>query len=136
MVSSLQLGHLSFVRVQDLLSSGSKPGDLSDLSEAEYLVNAPITRKEFLSTDIGNYDAEALIKSDESARRTYCGYLRFHRLDLEGREALIMKQSGGQEVEQASLSRRTCKKLLGTIAKRIMENAAVRIYFQPPTPYE
>lgn len=129
MVSSLHLRHISFVRVQDLLLSGSEPSDSSDLSEAEYLINAPRTREEFLSTDIGNYDADALIKSDENARRTYCGYLRFHRLDLEGREALIMKQSSGQEVDQASLSHRSRKKLLGTIAKRIMENAAVRIYF-------
>src|ERR1700733_9271677 len=60
MVSSFQLHHISFLRVQHLLSNDRKSsGDTSDLSEAKYLFNAPITGEEFLSTDIGNFDADA-----------------------------------------------------------------------------
>lgn len=134
MVSSLQLRHISFVRVQGLLSGRRKSSYLSDLSEAEYLFNAPITREQFLSTDIGNYDAEAHIKSDEGALRTYRGYLRFLKLDLEGRDAQVLKKSSGNQAEQAYLSRKTREKLLSTIAKRMMGNRAVRMCFQPPAP--
>jgi len=91
MVSSFQLDHISFFRVRDLLSNDRKSSDTSDLSEAEYLVDAPITRDKFLSTDIGNHDAEAHMKSDEGVRRMYHAYMRsLIKLDLS------LEEQGGE----------------------------------------
>ena len=130
MVSTFQLNHISVLRVRDLLSIDHKSGDRHDLTEAEYLVNAPITRQEFLLTDIGKYDAEAHMKSDEGVRRTYHGYMRsLIRLDLQGlgaQEGQTPESTGGHQAEQAHLSRKARKKVLSTIAKRMMSNGAVR----------
>jgi hypothetical protein len=113
MATSFRLRHISFVRVQDLLSS--KSGDLNDWSESEYLANAPITREEFLSTKTGDCNAEARIESDEGALRM----AQSLELDLEGREAQILKNSeheGGQT---------TPEQLREVIAKRMIGDGAV-----------
>jgi len=133
MASLFRLRHISFVRVRDLLPSGHGSDDLHDLNEDEHLVNAPITREEFLSTDIGNYNAEAHVKFDEDALRKYRGYLRSLKLDLEGREAQMWQKFSGHEARQTNLSRKTRDKLVSATADRMMENGAVRTCFQSPT---
>jgi pyoverdine/dityrosine biosynthesis protein Dit1 len=125
MVSTFQLNHISLLRVRDLLST-----DHSDLTEAEYLIDAPNTRQEFLLTDIGKYDAEAHVKSDEVVRRTYHGYMRsLIKLDLQdlgAQEGQTLENTDAHEAEQAYLSRKARKKILSAIAKRMMSNGAVR----------
>jgi len=133
MVSSFQLDHISFLRVRDLLSNDRKSGGTSDLSEAEYLADAPITREEFLSTNVGNHDAEAHMKSNEAVRHTYHAYMRsLMRSELEGQESeegQTPGTTGRNEADQANLSREEAREQrLSGIAKRMMSNGAVRLH--------
>ena len=131
-VKDLKLSHIRFVRVQELISNKHKTGDIVDMSEADYLVQAPKTREEFLATDIGNWDVEEQLKTDEGTLRTYRGYLRFLKLDLEDRNNLPVED----DKEGASfqgLSRKAKEKIIGGIAKKMMGNGAVSIVISMTT---
>ena len=87
MVKDLKLTHIVFVRVQELPSNNHATGDIVDMNEDDYLVRSPKTREEFLATDIGNWDVEEQLKTDEGILRTYRGYLRFLKLDLKSHKS-------------------------------------------------
>ena len=126
MVKDLKLSHINFVRVQELISNKHQSGDIVDMSEDDYVVQAPKTRKAFLATDIGNWDVEEQIKTDEGTLRTYRGYLRFLKLDLENQEHLAADdEKGGASFR--GLSRKAKDKAIGNIAKKMMSNGAVSV---------
>ena len=125
-VKDLKLSHIRFVRVQELISNNHKTGDIVDMSETDYLVQAPKTREEFLGTDIGNWDVEEQLKTDEGTLRTYRGYLRFLKLDLEDRNNLPV-ENDKEGASFQGLSRKAKEKIIGNIAKKMMGNGAVSI---------
>jgi hypothetical protein len=126
MVKDLKLTHIAFVRVQDLISSKDKTGDIVDMSEDDYVVQAPKTREAFLATDIDNWNVEEQIKTDEGTLRTYRGYLRFLKLDLEDRQTLPL-DNAKEGASFRGLSRKAKEKIIGNIAKKMMGNGAVSI---------
>ena len=126
MVKDLKLSHINFVRVQELISNKHQTGDIVDMSEDDYVVQAPKTREAFLATDIGNWDVEEQIKTDEGTLRTYRGYLRFLKLDLESQQHLgVEGDKGGPSFQR--LSRKAKEKVIGNIAKEMMGNGAVSV---------
>jgi len=126
MVKDLKLKHIAFVRVQELVSSKEKTGDIVDMSEDDYVVQAPKTREAFLATDIDNRNIEEQIKTDEGTLRTYRGYLRFLKLDLEDRQTLPL-DNDKEGASFRGLSRKAKEKIIGNIAKKMMGNGAVSI---------
>jgi len=83
MIKDLGLSHISFVRVQNLLSGSGTADNTDDMTEGEYFVEAPQFRQSLSTIDIGNWNVEEQIKTDEGTLRTYCGYVRFIELDIE-----------------------------------------------------
>ncbi|KAF8310285.1 hypothetical protein DL93DRAFT_2157882 [Clavulina sp. PMI_390] len=128
-VRRIGLSHIRFVRMRDLLRPDqiALAKDSEDISEEEYVAEAPPTRAAFLSTDIGAYDVDEHIKSDVGVLRTYQGYMKFLQLDLERPE----KSRTPSPVSDSSSSgssgptgRRHWKKNIGTIAKNMLANGA------------
>ncbi len=122
LVSSLALTHISFVRVRDLLSEDFDPVTYSrhDMTEEEYVESASPTRETFLATNIGAYDVNEHIKNDEGALRTYRGYLRFLKLDLNCSHLNYDDKECG-----VKSSRRKQEKAISVIAKAMMGNGSV-----------
>ena len=131
MVKDLKLTHIVFVRVQELLANNHATGDIVDMNEDDYLVRAPKTREEFLATDIGNWDVEEQLKTDEGTLRTYRGYLRFLKLDLEERQNLPAENET-EGLSFKGLSRKAREKVIGGIAKKMMGNGAVSYHPELP----
>lgn len=136
LVKGLGLSHIRFVRIQDLLPIAATKTfrtdvqthpPMGDLSECDYVANAPETRRAFLSVDIGNFNPDHDIKSDEGILRTYQGYLRFLKLDLEESQMFIKPKgshvSGNDS--PARVSRRERERITSRIAKQMMNNGAV-----------
>lgn len=127
--NELQLSHIDFVSVQDLLPSfpGRSYRGPAAQAEAEYLANAPRVREAFLSMDVGAYDADEHMKSDEGAVTTYRGYLRFLKLDLDGSDRFLKSSSAndaaglaGASQGSGRLSRKAREKQITIIARQMM----------------
>ncbi|KAF8320660.1 hypothetical protein DL93DRAFT_2224393 [Clavulina sp. PMI_390] len=122
MTSDLGLIHLKFARVKDLLQKSriSSSGHVAEqLSEEEYCALAAATRKEFLESSCAlESTPDNMITSDEGTLRTYRGYLRFLQLDL--RDSSL--HGDGRVI--GSLSRRERERIIGSIAKEMIENGA------------
>ncbi|KAF8322303.1 hypothetical protein DL93DRAFT_2223886 [Clavulina sp. PMI_390] len=118
----LGLTHLTFARVRDLLQSSKGPqtDQAEQLSEEEYCALATVTREEFLESNasLKQFDVDDLIASDEGTLRTYRGYLRFLKLDLQNSTLC----PGGKVIGE--LSRRQRDRSLGLIAKEMIKNGA------------
>jgi len=130
MIKDFGLSHISFVRVQELLSSNKETaaGDTSDMTEEDYLLEAPQFREALSSIDIGNWSVEDQIKGDEGNLRTYSGYMRFLEFDCEERQNISVKNSGaGKEggVSFRELSRKAQKRFIHGLAQQMMINGAV-----------
>jgi hypothetical protein len=96
------------------------------MSEDDYVLQAPKTRQAFLATNIGNWDVEEQIKTDEGTLRTYRGYLRFLKLDFENQQHLPVeddKEGAGFQ----GLSRKAKEKVIKNIVKKMMSNGAVSV---------
>lgn len=141
LAEELNLSHIQFVRVQDLLLAGAAkacnteseiPRPTGHLSESGYVANASETRRAFSLVNIGDFDPNHQIKSDEGALRTYQGYLRFLKLDLEGSQLLIRNMDGhvSKTDSPVRVSRRERERIISGIAKQMMANGAVcSVYF-------
>ena len=117
MVKDLKLTHIVFVRVQELPSNNHATGDIVDMNEDDYLVRSPKTREEFLATDIGNWDIEEQLKTDEGILRTYRGYLCFLKLDLEEPQISLPRMRWRASASKDYLVRRR-KKSLAVLPKK------------------
>jgi len=131
MIKDFGLSHISFVRVQELLSSNKETaaGDTEDMTEDDYLVEAPQFREALSSIDIGNWSVEDQIKGDEGNLRTYSGYMRFLEFDCEERQNIPVKNGAGKEggVSFQKLSRKAQKRFIHGLAQKMMINGAVSI---------
>ena len=125
MVNDLKLSHINFVRVQELVSDQHTTSDIVDVSEDDYVVQAPKTRQAFLATDIGNWDVEEKLKTDEGILRTYRGYLRFLKLDLEPRQNFTVEDK--EVASFVELSGKAQRRVIGSVAKQMLGNGAVSI---------
>lgn len=139
MIKDFGLSHISFVRVQELLSSNKETaaGDTSDMTEEDYLVEAPQFREALSSIDIGTWSVEDQIKGDEGNLRTYSGYMRFLEFDCEERQNIPVKNGGaGREggVSFRELSRKAQKRFIHGLAQQMMINGAVSIIVNVPPP--
>jgi hypothetical protein len=126
MIRDFGLSHISFIRVQDLLPNVRTACDAADMTEGDYLVEAPQFRQALSATDIGSWDVEDQIKTDEGTLRTYCGYVRFLELDVEEHQNIPVAD-GKQGVSFRELSRKAQKRYIHVVAKKMMDNGAVSI---------
>lgn len=107
-VRNLNLSHVQFVTVQDLLFDTL---DTQESSEADYVARAARAREALQAVDVGQFDPDVQIKANESVAKSYQGYLRVLKLDLEG-----------QEEPQSELSpRKSREKDIETTAKQMLE---------------
>jgi len=126
MIKDFGLSHISFIRVQDLLSNRRTASDTADMTEDDYLVEAPQFRKALSATDIGSWNVEDQIKTDEGTLRTYCGYVRFLELDVEEHQNIPVTD-GKEGVSFRESSRKAQKRYIHAVAKKMMDNGAVSI---------
>ncbi|KAG8909149.1 hypothetical protein FRC02_007969 [Tulasnella sp. 418] len=122
LVKQLELSHINFVRIANLLQNDNQLYDYPtfsrpEMTEEEYVQSAPSNRKAFLERDIGEFDIEQVLKDDVGVLRTYRGYKKFLQFDLEGTD--LMKDTNGQ-----LLSGNQRKKVITKVAKHMLCNGA------------